>query len=209
MRKFPLVIKIFLALFLILIELFFFTKIRIKDKLNSGIDLVKVEWDGLAQLQNENRVYLRQLIISFPEIAESNDSLIILLDESQEYIDSRNCNDTILIEEYKLNNYLVALMQEISENDEIPTESRDSILLKLGENVNKLNRGVEQYNANVRAFNVHYSTFPVFLFAKSFGIKRQVYFDLTYGIVNPDPIAKRNEIPAWMKKIEEEHGFVE
>ena len=170
---------------------------------------MKVEWDRLAHLQNENRLYLRQLIASFPEIGESNDSLINLLDESQEYIYNKNCNDTILTEEYELNNYLVVLMQEISEKDEIPAEPRDSILLKLGENINKLNGGVEQYNANVRAFNVHYSTFPVFLFAKSFGIKRQVYFDLTYGIVNPDPIAKRNEIPAWMKKIEEEHGFVE
>ncbi len=208
MKRFLQVIVILIAFVAILIGLFFFTKIRIKDKLDSRVNLVKVEWDGLAQLQNQNHSFLRQLIASHPDMNKSNDSLISLLND---FTGQRNlrCNDTILAQQYELNKSVLALMQQITENNDTLVNDEDSISIKFDENLNELNRSVKQYNAEVRAFNLYYSTFPVFLFGKFFDIKRQVYFDLTYGIVNPDPIAKKNEIPAWQRKIEEEHGFTE
>lgn len=210
MKSLVLVLKILLALITIAIGLFFITKIRIKNNLNAKLILVKVDWDVLTRFQNQNQLYIYQLMQLFPELAKSNDSIGFLMEQHRNNkVNYRNCNDTLITNQFNLNESFLVLKRQISDSSRHTNTMADSLLNLMEENLELLNKSVKQYNSKVREFNLSYSTFPVFLFAKYSGVKRQVYFELTYGVPNEDPIAKKNEIPDWQRKINEEHGFVD
>ena len=58
------------------------------------------------------------------------------------------------------------------------------------------------YNSVVRDFNLYYSMFPNFFFAKEKHLKREKYFEIEYGKENEDPIVKSKEIPEWAKNVD-------
>ncbi len=210
MKSFVLVIKILLAMIAIAIGLFIIAKIKIKNNLDTKLIVVKVEWESLSRFQNKNQLYTYQLTQLFPDLAKSNDSIGFLLEQHQNNkINYSNCNDTLIANQFNLNESFLVLKRQISDTIRHTATMADSLLNLMEENMELLNKSVKQYNSKVREFNLYYSTFPVFLFAKSSGIKRQVYFEITYGVPNEDPIAKKNEIPDWQRKIEEENGLVE
>jgi hypothetical protein len=201
--------KVFIVFAIIAISLFFITKARVKDKLNTKLELVKTEWDTLANMQNQNQLYICKLIQFFPELEDYNDSIGFLFDQCQTKFDFIHCNDTIIANQYRLNESFLILKRQISDTNWVSRVKTDSILSVIEESMWNMNKCVKKYNSVVKEFNLYYSTFPVFLIAKSAGLRRQTYFELTYGAPNVDPIAKKNEIPEWQKRIEEEHGFVD
>ncbi len=209
MKSLLLAIKVILVIAVIAIGLVFLTKVRVKANLNTKLKLVEAEWDTLAHIQNQNQFSICKMLQLFPKLAESNDSIGFLFDQCHTKINLSNCNDTIIANQFRLNESFLVLKRQISDSISVQRTITDSILSGIEKNIWYLNKSVKKYNSVVKEFNLYYSTFPVFLIAKSVGLKRQPYFELTYGQPNIDPIAKRNEIPEWQRKIEKEHGFVD
>lgn len=209
MKNLLLVIKVFVVFVAIVIGLYFIAKARVKVKLNSKLELVKAEWDSLAYLQNLNQLYVCQLIRSNPGSEKSNDSIGFLFKKCQSTTTNSNCNDSVITIQYRFNESFLALKRQLSDSSFIRSSTSDSLLNLIEINTLNLYESLKEYNRVVKEFNLFYSTFPVFLIAKSIGLKRQAHFELTYGKPNMDPIVKKNEIPDWQRKIDEEHGFVD
>lgn len=66
-------------------------------------------------------------------------------------------------------------------------------------NAEKLNKIVDEYNANVLDFNQYYSKFPNFLLAKKNGFKREEFFYLKYGENNDDYYNQKKKVQKWVE----------
>lgn len=209
MKNLLLSLKILVALLAIMIGIYLIVKARIKVNLNNKLEMVYAEWDSLSYLQNLNKEYLCKLIRSDQELEKTNDSIAYLFEKCQSITTDSNCNDTVIATQYKINESFLALKRLLNDSSYAKSPFSDSLLNLVEISALNLNTRVKEYNTVVKEFNLFYSTFPVFLIAKSHGFKRQPYFELYYGKSNKDPIAKKNEIPEWQRKIEEEYGFTE
>ncbi|WP_410221849.1 hypothetical protein [Pedobacter sp.] len=63
----------------------------------------------------------------------------------------------------------------------------------------ELNQIVEKYNIYVKEFNLFYSTFPNFIFAKNGGFKRKKYFYLKFGMDNEALYLEKKKIEKWIE----------
>jgi outer membrane receptor protein involved in Fe transport len=66
----------------------------------------------------------------------------------------------------------------------------------------ELNGLMNEYNSSVKNYNVYYTIFPHFIFAKRKGFKRDKYLTIEYGKENQDPIEKSKEVPEWAKNVD-------
>ncbi len=69
----------------------------------------------------------------------------------------------------------------------------------LQSNADQLNEDIETYKGLVVEFNLLYSTFPNFWFAKEAGLKRRKYFDLKFGMDNEDLYREKRRKEHWIK----------
>ena len=126
-----------------------------------------------------------KLILSIS--STNSDSLRYLIEKSKLV---RKNNNLLEIEfnEYKLNNFLM---------NKCPVLKKETISL-----YQELNKITTEYNSSVKDYNVYYSTFPTFIFAKRKGFKTDKYLTIVYGEKNQNPIEKSKELPEWTKNVD-------
>lgn len=122
-----------------------------------------------------------KLILSIS--STNSDSLKYFIDKSKLARKKKVAQIEFEFNEYKLNKFLLnSCLDMLKETESLHQE---------------LNKMTTEYNSTVKDYNVYYSTFPNFIFAKRKGYKREKLLTIEYGNENQDPIEKSNEMPEW------------
>jgi len=139
-------------------------------------------WAKFDQKLNERD----KLVLSFA--STNSDSLKYLIDKSK--FDRKKKVNLLAIEfdEYNLNKFLM---------NKYPNLEKDTEAI-----YRELNEMTNEYNSSVEDYNVYYTIFPHFIFAKRKGFKRDKYLTIEYGKENQDPIEKSKELPEWAKNVD-------
>ena len=139
-------------------------------------------WAKFDQKLNERD----KLVLSFA--STNSDSLKYLIDKSK--FDRKKKVNLLGIEfdEYNLNKFLMNKYPNLEKETE--------------GTYRELNEMTNEYNSSVEDYNVYYTIFPHFIFAKRKGFKRDKYLTIKYGKENQDPIEKSKELPEWAKNVD-------
>ena len=156
-----------------------------KDTLNN----LKVRKKNVTSLRDkfEQKLdYRDKLVLLFS--STNSDSLKYLIDKSK--LVRKNKGNLLEIEfnEYKLNKFMM---------NKCPGLEKKTISL-----YGELNEMTNEYNSSVKDYNVYFTIFPHFIFAKRKGFKTIEYLAIEYGKENQDPIEKSKELPEWAKNID-------
>lgn len=130
-----------------------------------------------------------------------------------EYNKNRNelkeCNPKFVYEQYLSNKYMLPIMKFYSEKNQLLDLKSKTSINNIQNNIEKLNKVIDQYNLSVRSYNTFYLTFPNFIIAKSSGFKKKDYFQIQFGVENTDPKRVREERIKELKEIEKKYGLNE
>lgn len=192
MRKFFLIPLLIITIaFVIIYGVRFFLKKSIIGQLNEKNQKIEMIWMNIYSSSYNRLLHLERL----NGIAKSkctSDSLTFYIVENKK---TRNIKDVenLWFLEYNTNKQFLQIKP--CYEAELSTAS---ILLSLKDNASKLNKIVSDYNSLVREYNLYYSTFPNFLFAKGSGHKRKKYFELSFGMDNEKVYSDKMSLKKWI-----------
>jgi hypothetical protein len=182
MKTFTFIIKFIATIIVIGLLTFYFVQRTTLKNLEERKNNVTSLWEKFdSKLNNRDKLILSLNL-------KNTDSLKYLIDKSK--LGRKNKVKLLEFEfnEYKLNKFVL----NNQPNKGTETESL----------YQELNEITTEYNSIVKDFNVYYSTFPNFIFAKRNGYKREKFLTIEYGKENQDPIEKSKEIPEWAKNVD-------
>lgn len=134
-----------------------------------------------------NKLTERDSLLVLKPLLKADSLKYILNKSSSERLNKSNSLE-IVFYEYQLNRFIIKEFQGTDKN-----------ILGLDSSSNTL---ASIYNSVVRDFNLYYSVFPNFFFAKEKNLKSEKYFEIEYGKENEDPIKKSKEFPEWAKNVD-------
>lgn len=203
-------LKLIIGIAIILTIVYIFLKVNVTKRLEKNQEVTEYHWGQFNKTHLQTFELLPVLIQNTPQSIQYIDSLKVKqLYLSQIKSNPLCCTDNFVYEQYQLNKYLLPLLNYYSTNNYDSGSNIKELFGELLENIQKLNINIDHYNESVKVFNQYYTTFPMFLFAKSLGFKRKEYFEVHYGKVNISPNQKKQERRKWQKEIEKEHGLAE
>lgn len=203
-------LKLIIGIAIIFTIVFIFLKVNLTNSLEKKQEVTEYYWGQFNITYLQTFELLPFLIQKAPQSIQYIDSLKAKqLYLSQIESNPLCCTDNFVYEQYQLNKYLLPLLNYYSANSYDSSSNIKELFDELLENIQKLNINIDHYNESVKVFNQYYTTFPIFLFAKSIGFKRKDYFEIHYGKVNISPNQKKQERRKWQKEIEKEHGLAE
>jgi hypothetical protein len=186
---------VFIAL---LIILFLFYRNSVKTNLIEKNEQSESEWIKVYTA-SKNRL---KLLNEFVKKNESNidDSLSIFINKihnNYAKIDEKECSLNFIRQEYFLNKEYLKFLEKYESDSLLKGRLEYKILIKIKSIDNYNNIVIEKYNKKTRDYNIYFSTFPNFIFAKSIGLKKKKYFNMFYGKINDDPELSRKKLPEW------------
>jgi hypothetical protein len=161
---------------------FYLLKKNISNNLEAKSQNVKQSWQTFNDQLNERDSLLNTQVLN------RTDSLYYYLGKSKSERKNESNSIEIVFDEYKINKYILKKNPNSDEN-----------ISKLN---NSLNILMTNYNSVVKDYNLFFSTFPNFLFAKKMNLHRAKYFEMEYGVENEDPIEKSKKFPEWAKNVD-------
>lgn len=211
MRKVLIVLtKVFLIITLLIVGLYFVYKSITKNNLEDKLKTLNDNWTELLKLQDEKNDLLGILVNnSLPNIQYVDSLNVNLIEYANNRKSVRECNPSLVYEQYLSNKYMLPLIKFYSENNQLADVEKKNTLKNIQNNIERINKVIEKYNSNVRDYNLYYTSFPNFIIAKSYGFKRKDYFEIQFGVENIDPKIAKKERREWQRKIEMEHGLSE
>ena len=203
-------LKLIIGIAIIFTIVFIFLKVNVTNSLEKKQEVTEYYWGQFNITYLQTLELLPFLIQKAPQSIQYIDSLKAKqLYLSQIESNPLCCTDNFVYEQYQLNKYLLPLLNYYSANSYDSSSNIKELFDELLENIQKLNINIDHYNKSVKSFNQYYTTFPIFLIAKSLDFKRKEYFEVHYGKVNKSPNQKKQERRKWQKEIEKEHGLAE
>ena len=190
MKKFLLIVLIGIVVFLTTCFVAFSSyKVHVLQELKQKDDNINKVWSSLYK-KSSNRLMLIEKLSNVSECDKSIDSMIIKNKNNRD----PNKVDEFWDLEYNTNKVYLQL-KECFEDKAI----NDPNLSLTNFNAEKLNKVVENYNANVLDFNKYYSTFPNFIFGSKKGYKRKKFFYLKYGEDNEEYYNQKKKTEKWVE----------
>ena len=182
MRIIKFFIKFIVTILVVGLIVFYFVQKNTLNNLEERKKNVTNLWEKFDKKLNDRD----KLILSVS--TTNSDSLKYFIDKSK--LGRQNKVKLLEFEfnEYKLNNFLM---------NKCPVLKKETISL-----YQELNKITTEYNSSVKDYNVYYSTFPTFIFAKRKGFKTDKYLTIVYGEKNQNPIEKSKELPEWTKNVD-------
>jgi len=182
MKIIKFLIKFIVTILVIGLIVFYFVQKNTLNNLEERKNNVTSLWEKFDKKLNDRD----KLILSVS--TTNSDSLKYFIDKSK--LGRQNKVKLLEFEfnEYKLNKFLMSKCPDL--------EKKTIVLYQ------ELNEMTTVYNSLVKDFNVNYSIFPNFIFAKRRGLKRFKYLTIEYGKENQDPIEKSKEVPEWAKNVD-------
>ena len=180
------IIKFFItfvvAILLIGIIVFYYVQKSTLNNLEERKNNVTSLWEKFSKKLNERD----KLILSVSPT--NSDSLKYLIDKSK--LNRKNSTNRLVFElyEYKLNKFLLDKCPDL--------ETKTENLYR------ELNEITTEYNSSVIDYNIYYTMFPHFIFAKREGYKREKFLTIEYGKENQNPVEKSKEIPDWARDVD-------
>ncbi|WP_172284391.1 hypothetical protein [Chryseobacterium sp. LAM-KRS1] len=191
MKKFLLILLASTVSFVaICFAVFYSYKSFVLEKLRQKDNHIKEVWSSLYKESLERTLVIENLINISNCDRSSIDSTIVKNKSNRD----PNKVEELWNLEYTTNKAYIQLGKcfEGKSNTKIKTDS-----LKL--NAEKLNRIVDEYNANVLDFNKYYSIFPNFMFGSQEGFRRKKFFYLKYGEDNEEYYKQKKKTDKWIE----------
>ena len=171
-----------ISIFILGFICFYLLKKNISNNLETKSQNVKLSWQTFNDQLNERDSLLNTQVLN------KTDSLYYYLGKSKSERKNESNSIEIVFDEYEINKYIL---------EKFPISD---------ENISKLNNSLNTFKTNfnsvVKDYNLYFSTFPNFFFAKKMNLHRAKYFEIEYGIENEDPIEKSKELPEWAKNVD-------
>lgn len=193
MKKIVYILLIVVATFAIIcFSIFYLFKrsaLKQLEEKNSAIELI---WTSLYQKSTKRLLDLDSLSVVNGINCKADSLVKAILNNKKE----RNIEDVeaLWLLEYNTNKQYLKVEPCYAEKATLKER-----LKSLQDNAVELNEIVEQYNTLVSEFNLNYSTFPNFIFAKKAGFKRKKKFDLKFGMDNEATYIEKKKIEKWIE----------
>lgn len=193
MKKNVYVLLIIISVFVIIcFSAFYLFKRNTLKQLEEKNNTIELIWASLYQKSTKRLFDLDDLSVVNGINCNTDSLRLTILKNKKE----RNIKDVeaLWLLEYNTNKQYLKI-----EHCYIEKATLKAKLDSLQDNAAELNQIVEKYNIYVKEFNLFYSTFPNFIFAKNGGFKRKKYFDLKFGMDNEALYLEKKKIERWIE----------
>lgn len=193
MKKSIYILLLILAIFIaICLSVFYLLKRNTLKQLKEKDANIGLMWEAIFHKMTTRLNHLDELSLVKGTGCSSDSLRIAILENKKE----RNVGEVkaLWLLEYRTNQQYVKVGPCYAKKPKL--KGKLQVLINSAEELNQL---LDSYDAYVREFNLYYSTFPNFLFAKEGGFKRRKFFDLKYGQDNEAIFIEKKKIEKWIE----------